>query len=403
MSLPLAMLLLASTASAQSVIDNLSFGQRGPLPPQGQGIPGWQPSSVNHDLQVMSDRIILTPPVPGMAKGALWAENPTTSTEWTADLDFRASGQETGSGNLQVWFTPNKDAVGIHSVYNVENFNGLALVIDQYGGRGGVIRGFLNDNTRNFRTHSSLESLAFGHCEYAYRNLGRFSKLRLSHGSSGLSVSIDDRACFSSKQVSLPAGYFFGITASTGENPDSFEVQKFVVSGSSNQPPPNMEGSMNAPPPASRPPIAQPLLQKLDRFPGAPEALPDANADEFKSQADQFADLHNRLQGLTHQLAMMFGEFQTISQKIDQKNDEVLNRVQNMQGSRETGLPPETVNTINSLSSRIDRIETAVNSLKTDVSNQNYHQNFVNLQRALEKVQGGMTDHLPETIAQCKS
>ena len=67
--------------------------------------------------------------------------------------------------------------------------------------QGGTIRGFMNDGNTNFKTHYSVDSLAFGHCDYAYRNLGRISKLKIRQEHDVFEVIIDDRLCFSSDKV----------------------------------------------------------------------------------------------------------------------------------------------------------------------------------------------------------
>jgi len=92
------------------------------------------------------------------------------------------------------------------SVYTVDKFDGLVLQIDQYGGSGGKIRGFLNDGTTGYRNHHAVDSLAFGHCDYAYRNLGRMSKITLKQDHGGFQVFVDDKTCFSSSDVCL--GYW---------------------------------------------------------------------------------------------------------------------------------------------------------------------------------------------------
>ena len=124
--------------------------------------------------------MILTPLAPGNTRGAVWAETPNEYARWVTDLDFRTNGPERGGGNLNVWLAKGGgQAVGQSSIYTVGQFEGLALVVDQHGGSGGMIRGFLNDGTTDFSTHHSVDSLAFGHCTYPYRNLGRPSQLKL--------------------------------------------------------------------------------------------------------------------------------------------------------------------------------------------------------------------------------
>ena len=57
-------------------------------------------------------------------------------SEWTVDFEFRATGPGRGSGNLQLWYTrEGRERIGTSSIYTVGSFDGLALVIDQYGGR----------------------------------------------------------------------------------------------------------------------------------------------------------------------------------------------------------------------------------------------------------------------------
>ena len=85
--------------------------------------------------EILSNKVILTPPAPGNQRGGVWAEKPIAHSEWTVDIDFRATGQERGGGNLQVWYVRNgQEDVGTSSIYTAGKFDGLAIVIDQYAG-----------------------------------------------------------------------------------------------------------------------------------------------------------------------------------------------------------------------------------------------------------------------------
>ncbi|CAK3907790.1 lectin family integral membrane [Lecanosticta acicola] len=396
-----AWLLLASIGSASAYVDSLSFGHQGNISPDNRGISGWQASSVNHNIQILSDRVILTPPVPGNAKGALWSEATAPQAGWTAELDFRASGQEWGSGNINVWYTKDKDAVGTNSVYNADKFDGLVLVVDQYGGSGGKIRGFLNDGSQNFRSHTSLEALAFGHCDYSYRNLGRTSKLRIISNNNGLSVSIDDKSCFSTEKIALPAGYHFGITSSTGENPDSFELTRFTVEtgGESDTQTQQQQNAQNQQNVQTQQSVQnQQPLQKLDNFPDSPEILDDRNADEFKSQAEQFADLHNRLQNLQHLMITTFTRVRMIRDKIDSQHSDMVQNVQNIGGSKETGLPPEVVGKISNMERKIENMEKILEIVKRDVEGKDYRQHLNEINMAMDRLHTGLTADLPDRI-----
>ena len=230
---------LASTSFAQSLLGDLSFGQTSPLSDKSGKIPGFQVLGEGHVPKLMSDRVILTPPHPGNRRGALWADKKNTASDWSVDLHFRASGPERAGGNLQLWYADSgKALIGLSSIYTVRKFDGLALVVDTHGGTSGSIRGFLNDGTKDHRNDPHVDSLAFGHCDYAYRNLGRPSKLTMKTSPSiGLQVFIDDKPCFRSNKITLPSEYSLGITAASSETPDSFEVFKLSAYSSSGSPP----------------------------------------------------------------------------------------------------------------------------------------------------------------------
>ena len=191
------------TVSANIIVDGLSFGHKNEMSKDGRTVPGWLLSSAGgYTPEIFSDRIILTPPYPGNKRSAMWAINPEDLNEWTAELDFRVSSPERGGGNLQIWFTADGEGgIGHNSLYTVGKFDGLVLVVDQHGGKGGSIRGFLNDGAVSYKDHHNVDSLAFGHCDYAYRNTGRFLPLQMKQTSSGFEVSVDGRECFRSNKV----------------------------------------------------------------------------------------------------------------------------------------------------------------------------------------------------------
>ena len=185
----------------QSVISSLSFGQTTPISQNGQ-IPGFHIGYEGTAPQILSDRIVLTPPAPGHIRAGFWSDNTLPAETFQLDVDFRSSGPDRGSGNMQIWFT--KDVVPsstLRSIYTVERFEGFALVIDQYGGSGGAVRGFLSDGTIDYKSHHNVDSLAFGHCDFSYRNLGKMTHLHIKGTGQGLEVVIDQRPCFRTELV----------------------------------------------------------------------------------------------------------------------------------------------------------------------------------------------------------
>jgi lectin, mannose-binding 1 len=48
--------------------------------------------------EILSDKLILTPPAPGGYRGAIWSEKTLDYDNWIVDVDFRTSGPERGTG-----------------------------------------------------------------------------------------------------------------------------------------------------------------------------------------------------------------------------------------------------------------------------------------------------------------
>lgn len=67
--------------------------------------------------------------------------------------------------------------------------------------QGGKIRAFLNDGSTDYRHHHAVDSLAFGHCDYPYRNLGRLSQIQVKQEVNYFEVSVDGKRCLSSDKV----------------------------------------------------------------------------------------------------------------------------------------------------------------------------------------------------------
>ncbi|KKY23568.1 putative lectin family integral membrane [Phaeomoniella chlamydospora] len=374
MRLFLASLLLASFgASAQTIVQETSFGYGTPRAPDTRNIPGWKMLGEGHDIELLSDKVILTPPYPGNKRGALWAEHTTALEDWTAEFEFRASGPERPGGNLQLWYASNgEQAIGTSSIYTVGRFDGLAIVIDSHGGGSGSIRGFLNDGTTDYQSrHPAVDSLAFGHCDYAYRNLGRPSVLQIKHGRDNFEVRIDNRLCFSSNLVVLPPSYSFGVTAATSENPDSFEIFKFVVSSGSTS------TSFRAPPQQQQQQAAQ-----------APPNTNPSNvpASSITSGEAQFADLHDRLQALNGLINSLFQDFQTQKDVQGVRHSELL---QNMPKDQ----------TILALDRRVQSLETMVSSLKKQIEDTDHARQFSKLHDRLTQTHVGITD-LPSAFTE---
>lgn len=354
--------------------------------------------------------MILTPPAPGNQRGAVWSNLGLSAQYWEIDVDFRVNGPERASGNLVVWLAHDGGhEVGASSVYTVGRFEGLAVLIDQQGGTGGMIRGFLNDGMRDYRHEASVDSLSFGHCLYAYRNRGSPSQLKLRHDEKGFHVEIDGHMCFESPHVEIPPGYHVGVTAASADNPDSAEVFRVVVTSDhehasdratlhahlagheehqeqerlreqqERQAQPPIEGGFytgrfgqSSKPPSYMGGGKEPVID--DPY---DNAIPDTKASSITSSAAQFADLHDRLQSLNHHIGAIFrtvGHFNVISEGRHAELTELVSRTQGECSKLDVHFE--------AVSQRVANLEKQISLLRSDLSS------------ALKSAEGSIRDHV---------
>ncbi|KAG5928682.1 hypothetical protein E4U53_002603 [Claviceps sorghi] len=351
-----ATLLAASLSQAQILINEQSFGHSGHLTVTDGRIPHFTLSGNPQQPELLSNKIVFTPLAPGNQRSAIWADSPLTRSTWVADVDFRASGADRAGGNLNIWFARRgKEEVGLNSVYTARKFDGLVLVVDPHGGSGGMIRGFLNDGTVDYVSHASVDKLAFGQCDYYYRNLGRPSQIKLRQTLSNFRVEVDGRLCFETDKVSLPAGYHFGITAATPDNPDSFEIFKFVVMSDSTVSSEGNQGQhqQNEPNHGQQQQHGGKAAAKDDM-----ETIPDQPAENFKTSKEQFQDLHDRLQVIHHQI---------ISMHAKQINIEAV-RAEEMKKSMESmSQALGALQHLGDIQTKIREIEVEMHSMRKDI------------------------------------
>ncbi|KAL9120764.1 MAG: hypothetical protein Q9187_002681 [Circinaria calcarea] len=371
-------LLAASVTNAQYVLKSMSFGHE-----KGQVLWQQRVARFRRGPYTSTDKVILTPPYPGNQRGALWTDARVPHSEWTADFEFRAGGPEHGGGNLQVWYTREGLAeIGASSVYTVGKFDGMVLVIDMHGGRGGGIRAFLNDGSTDYKNHHHVDSLAFGHCDYSYRNLGRPSRIRIIQDSNGFEVIADDKRCFRSDQVKLPSENYFGITAASSDTPDSFEIFKFVLKTSNSY-------AREEPRRQTKPPPVQNQDQGSQQQANQPithEQVKDAAASSIKTQDTQLADVNNRLQTMSHSMDNLFREVTKLAGLAQERHNEVQQKVQ------------QTASQLNAVEDRLRKIEDALVNIRKEISSKDYSRQFSEIHKSLEARHANLLERLPDTM-----
>lgn len=340
--------------------------------------------------ELLSNKLILTPPAPGNQRAAVWSENTLSHSNWIIDVEFRVNGPERGGGNLNIWVVRDgSHNVGSASIYTAGRFDGLALVVDGHGGYGGMLRAFLNDFTTDYRHQHSVDGLSFGHCSLNYRNLGRPSQIKLRHSEAGFRVEVDGNLCFESDKVRIPEGYNIGISAASADNPDSFEVFKLVTlteDKNTGTHADSLPDKFGVPNPAQMRGDGQHVTYGRgghtvgDRnvaggasdsnAPNEPvwdSDLPDETAEKITSSHAQFADLHNRLQSVNHHLSTIFRTVASSVQVGEQRHEEMSVMIGELKGIL-TSRVAEKLDAIDRMEAKIASLEREVKSVRNELA-----------------------------------
>ena len=106
-----------------------------------------------------------------------------------------------------------------------DKWAGLALALDGYGANEkSMIRAHVNDGSMAFAAGQSI-----GSCPFDYRNTEHSQSLKVSYRGELLRVDINGQLCFETT-LTLPANYYFGLSAQSGETKDAVQISKLVCS-----------------------------------------------------------------------------------------------------------------------------------------------------------------------------
>jgi mannose-binding lectin 1 len=327
-------------------------------------------------------------------------------------MDFRANGGERAGGSLHLWYTTrgfkSGSGSGTDTIYTSKPWDGLALVIDSHSGAPQV-RGYLNDGRTDYSHHHNPASLAFGHCNLDYRNKGSLTQLKLTQTSKLFKVEADGKLCFQTDKARLPKGYFFGLTAATSEIPDSFELFNLLVSsphGAATHEDPkgqqydqkqqhydqkqqNYDQNNQQQDQGNVGQSGGEVFEKWHPEPGEE----DHEAKYYKSQEEQFADLHNRMQALTHHLAAIQTHLGMIYDRVDalhHKDEEWRQEVRHTRPPRDQ---------IDKMEAKIQVIENLAMQIAGAITSKDYTQHFDELRNTLKEHHMNLLYSVPESVS----
>ena len=201
----------------------------------------------------VGDEYVLSPPSQASQAGAVWAKQANDlESDWTLTVKYRVNGPEHGGKGMAIWYTSDRGQGG-PVLGGMDKWDGLGLFLTAQPDGTGALRGHLNDRSVAFarlddskNSHfgvdhealhqSDAEKQAFAACTVQYRNLGVISEITVSYNTHSLKVTHDGEVCFENEHVTLPKGYYFGVSALSTEQADSHELHGLQVKSGSHTP-----------------------------------------------------------------------------------------------------------------------------------------------------------------------
>lgn len=187
--------------------------------------------------------------------------------------------------------------------------------------------------------------------------------------------------------MKLPDGYYFGITASSAENPDSFEVHKFIVSTTNavTREEPDRNNYR-----AQDPHQQQQQTQQKPSDPNIPQMLEDVFAANIRSQQDQFADLHNRIQILNHRVNDMYVLLEKYVADQDQRYNHLMGRVVPMHDQ------------ISATLRNVEKVERTTMETLRDLESKDFKDMLSQVHQAIENSHNAISSNMPLAMAHSK-
>lgn len=205
-------------------------------PYQGMGtsIPYWD---FLGNTMVTNNYIRLTGDVQSV-RGAVWNKVPCFVQNWEMQIQFKVHGRgkDLFGDGFAFWYV--KDPMAEGDVFGSKDFfTGLGVIADTYSNHNGphnhghpYISAMVNNGTLHYDhdrdgTHTQLSG-----CVAKFRNLDydTYLSIRYKHDTLTVSIDIDNKRafkeCFTVGGVILPTGYYFGVSAATGDLSDAHDL-----------------------------------------------------------------------------------------------------------------------------------------------------------------------------------
>jgi len=200
----------------------------------GFGVPNWD---FQGSTMVTSNYIRLTPDQRSK-QGALWNKLPCRVRNWEVQIQFKVTGttKDLFGDGFAFWYTKERMVDG--PVFgSKDHFSGLSIIADTYSNHNGphnhqhpYLSAMVNNGSMTYDHDRDGTHTMLGGCEVKFRNFQHETWIAIRYENDKLIVSHDlnnKRAwanCMTIDGVKLPTGYYFGVSATTGDLSDNHDI-----------------------------------------------------------------------------------------------------------------------------------------------------------------------------------
>jgi len=236
--IPIFLSLISTIHSHEAPVDGFFKREHSlvkPYSPAGMNIPFFD---LTGDTMVTNNFVRLTPDDKSRV-GGIWNKVPMNQRAWEVHFTYKVHGhsRNLAADGMALWYV--KDPRQIGSVFGGADqnnkFTGLGIFIDTYKNGGGTgafpqVSGMVNDGTVDYNHDDDGNEQNLGSCYAMVRNREHDTHMSIKYKKQILTVSVDVdgqgnwRQCFVKTGLVLPCGYYFGVTAATGDLSDNHDV-----------------------------------------------------------------------------------------------------------------------------------------------------------------------------------
>jgi len=205
----------------------------------GTGIPYWDFIGST----IVTNKFIRLTADAQSLQGGLWNTIPIMMPDWEIQFQFKnyGSGKDLFGDGFAMWYTKDRNQLG--PVFGSKDFfTGLAIFLDTYSNHNGphnhphpYISAMVNNGTLHYDHDKDGTNTELAGCESPFRNKDHDTFVAVRYHNYKLTVSTDIenknvwKECFTSNNVKLPTGYYFGFSAATGELSDNHDIVSVKV------------------------------------------------------------------------------------------------------------------------------------------------------------------------------